>query len=287
MKFYTITLALFLFASTSLISQITYTDSRDDFFVDCSEETLSFEDFEGGPVGGSLGINACDQSISAAGDVCFVSGEIVEGFTISASIGPAVYFETGSFDHVNPGVGADQFASFVIIDFEEADVTAVSFDLNLPLTFNPAPIEVRIFGENSLLDSRIYDGDPNGPVFVGINSEEPITIIELENLSAGLETVSQLYFGNCEETTSTGDVVSFDFEVYPNPASDLINMTTPSSAISSADLFDLAGNLVLSYKAASYNNSAQLDISLLPQGVYFLEITNLKQEKVRSKILKK
>ncbi len=286
MKFYTLTLTMFMLASTSIFSQVTYIDSRVEFFADCPEENLRFEDFEGGPVGGTIGITSCGEIISAAGDSCFPEGEIVGGFSIATSSGPGVQFETGSFDHLNVGVGADQFTAFSIITFEDTNVIDVSFDLNLPLQINPAPVEIRTFGENGLIGARVYDGNPDGPVFVGIISEEPIVSIEVQNLNASLETISLLYFGNCDTTTSTDEIALFDYEVFPNPASGLINLNTPSSSITNVELFDVSGNLVMSHTAAAYKNSTQLDISILPQGMYFIEITNQQKEKVRSKILK-
>ena len=65
----------------------------------------------------------------------------------------------------------------------------------------------------------------------------------------------------------------FSFNLYPNPTSDKINLTTNMeiSESSKIKLFNLSGALV---KEIKY--SEEIDVSYLNNGVYYLEITNNK-----------
>ena len=57
------------------------------------------------------------------------------------------------------------------------------------------------------------------------------------------------------------------FSLYPNPAAHTINVTTPQAT--AVNIYDMTGRIVLSLQARAGNNT--LDISALPQGVYFLK----------------
>lgn len=59
---------------------------------------------------------------------------------------------------------------------------------------------------------------------------------------------------------------SFEFEVFPNPTSDFINIKS-AEPIQSSHLFNEMGQLVLSQK-----NQQQFSIAHLPQGIYFLKV---------------
>ena len=61
--------------------------------------------------------------------------------------------------------------------------------------------------------------------------------------------------------------------VYPNPASDYIQINVPSVLQNStATIHDMQGKLALTQRIGGQYN--QLDISLLPAGVYILHISN-------------
>jgi serine protease len=72
--------------------------------------------------------------------------------------------------------------------------------------------------------------------------------------------------------------------VYPNPASSVVTVSTPSSYDQSkVTLFDAAGKLV---QTGTINNSiCELKIGSLPSGIYFLKVDGAAGLTVR-KILK-
>lgn len=72
--------------------------------------------------------------------------------------------------------------------------------------------------------------------------------------------------------TSVADE-NVNFDVYPNPASDNIFVST-DAAVSTIEIVDLLGNILVSQNATKPNQS--IDVSNLPAGVYSLRITTNK-----------
>lgn len=64
--------------------------------------------------------------------------------------------------------------------------------------------------------------------------------------------------------------MSLRISVYPNPASDKINITCGDLKMEKIKIYDLSGKTVLEKNIAG--NSAIINISALDKGVYFLEI---------------
>jgi len=64
-----------------------------------------------------------------------------------------------------------------------------------------------------------------------------------------------------------------NFDVYPNPASDNIFVST-DAAVSTIEIVDLLGNILVSQNATKPNQS--IDVSNLPAGVYSLRVTTNK-----------
>jgi hypothetical protein len=71
--------------------------------------------------------------------------------------------------------------------------------------------------------------------------------------------------------------------VYPNPSSDVVNVTA-KSAIQSLQLFDIQGRLLQTMFAGE--NNVKFDISNKSAGIYFLEITSADGIKIE-KLIKK
>jgi len=73
--------------------------------------------------------------------------------------------------------------------------------------------------------------------------------------------------------------------VYPNPASDIINVkfNNPASAISQANIYDLNGKLILS---PNFTNQT-VDVKSLATGSYLLILKDAQGNAYSQKILKK
>ncbi|MDN5627807.1 MAG: T9SS type A sorting domain-containing protein, partial [Weeksellaceae bacterium] len=77
---------------------------------------------------------------------------------------------------------------------------------------------------------------------------------------------------------------AFGIQVYPNPASEVLNIKLNNAQKATFKIFDLAGQLVK--ESSSSDQLAEINISGLPKGVYILNI-NTGKESVNKKIIKK
>lgn len=241
----------------------------------CSDPTLSFEDFIGGPAA----IQSCGLTMSSAGDGCYAAGELQDGFVISSSSGlETVSIPAGAIGNVDPLAGAITFAEYTIIDFAP-NVYAVAMDI----WENSAPMtEIRIFGESGDLIETVTVDIPVGiQVFFGVIADEPISKIELQGELDSGELIGNFYFGAMCQDLSVNDNVLSQLSVYPNPSSDVININTPSSVeVISTELYDVLGNLVLR------GATNELNISSLSTGLYLLNITTT-QGSISKKVYRK
>jgi hypothetical protein len=230
-------------------------------------DSLTFEDFANGPDA----FRACDEEvISDAGNDCFATGEIQSGFEIGTTVGPIVFIPAGRFGVNNNAVGADAFLANTVINFTDTTtaVNAVAFDLHSALG-DGAPILVRVFGEQGIIDSLVVDAPQDAPVFLGMVSPEPIVSIELENLDLVLEHVALLLFGECERPTSVLDANFEGFSYFPNPVGNQLSLRN-ETAIESITVYDVAGRALETVKP--FARSFELNTSEYPRGVYFLKV---------------
>ena len=88
--------------------------------------------------------------------------------------------------------------------------------------------------------------------------------------------------------TCTGGVVAIDptlsaetIKVYPNPANDRLNISVPASMeLQKIELFDNLGRIVHVGSGLSRNRNTQaLDISSLPEGIYFVKVNTTTETK--------
>jgi len=64
-------------------------------------------------------------------------------------------------------------------------------------------------------------------------------------------------------------------KTFPNPANDMVTIST-SQVLSSGELivFNQAGKVVLNEKTNTQTNQMKIDVSVLPQGFYTIQILN-------------
>jgi hypothetical protein len=63
-------------------------------------------------------------------------------------------------------------------------------------------------------------------------------------------------------------------KIYPNPTKDFLFVDTSISKTSKIEIYSIIGSLVFSKKLTTTNSTEKLDISKLPNGVYFLKINS-------------
>ena len=229
----------------------------------CSEPTVTFEDFLGGPAG----ILDCGPVMSSDGDGCYAAGELQSGFQLlSSNGGNTVSIPAGAIGNTDPLAGAITFADYTIVEFTP-NIYAVAMDIwenNAPLT------DIRVYGESGDLIETIQVNVPvNIQVFFGMIADEPISRIEIQGEQDSGELIGNFYFGATCEALSVNDNILSQLSVYPNPTNDIVTVKMPSNIeVVSMKLFDVLGNLVL--KNA---NTSRLDVSNLSSGLYLLDIT--------------
>ena len=76
-------------------------------------------------------------------------------------------------------------------------------------------------------------------------------------------------FSIVDATLSVNDVLASKFKVYPNPASDYIQIESNNVQISSVGLYSVLGKEVISQETLTNN---RVDVSNLTSGVYFMKI---------------
>jgi hypothetical protein len=77
-----------------------------------------------------------------------------------------------------------------------------------------------------------------------------------------------------------------NLEIYPNPASSLVNITydMPVNAEVHYQLLSLSGQLLFTGKLNGLKGTCPIDVSDLAQGIYLLQFTNDQEEKFTHKI---
>ncbi len=73
-----------------------------------------------------------------------------------------------------------------------------------------------------------------------------------------------------ETTLSTDDNMKVAFKVYPNPVSDVLFISSESATAQNMAIYNVVGQMVLEQAG----DVSQVDVSMLNQGIYFLEITS-------------
>lgn len=240
----------------------------------CSDTTLTSENFEGGPVA----ITGCGTIVSDQGDGCFPAGELESGFDVQASNNSdVVNIPPGAIGNIDSLVGASTFLEYTIINFSP-NVYAVAMDVwenNDPTT------TVRIFGDGGILMETLEIITPvNSQNFFGVIANEPISKIELEGANESGELFGNfLYGGFC--FLSTNNFALAGLSVYPNPASNEISINLPTGVeLVSTTLYNLLGKAVLTSSTAE-----TLSLQELPVGVYMLTI-NTNQGSITKKVIK-
>lgn len=136
---------------------------------------LTLEDFENGSATPGQLVGCPSPLSNSTPGVCFAPGELVDGFSFSATTGITVSLGPGTVP-VNPTawIAADLFVAGSFFEFSDPDVFAVGFEL---FSFFNVQLTVSVYGEGGvLLGSAIH---PAGATFFGVKTDAPITSISM------------------------------------------------------------------------------------------------------------
>ena len=112
---------------------------------------------------------------------------------------------------------------------------------------------------------------------------------EVTELSPGVFTARwEFVHGNVGEdvtnTTGIDNIEPATARVYPNPSSDVINISTDKGQLQAIEIYDLTGSLV--FKTNLNSNNFKLKIDNYVSGTYLLRIIDEKNEVTNSIIIK-
>jgi hypothetical protein len=182
-KPYLIVLTVFLFSAAPAFAQVNFTGDQVQFFA--RNPNLAIQDFESGDAGPGS-VVSCSLIINEdTNDACFSPGDILPGLEFAAPLdGLAIVgqgFSNNPFIILIPVFSGDTMD----ITFPGGTVNAVGMDLGCILEGPGAcsdDVLVRIFGEgDQLIGSRLVEVTDLFDSFLGIQSVEPVTRINLSN----------------------------------------------------------------------------------------------------------
>ncbi len=141
--------------------------------------------------------------------------------------------------------------------------------------------------ENDLITEQKYflfsaGGSPTIEKSISLKDKKGILNIKQFKKSAsviGLYLSSNADYYYSGNPTSTNDIPLQSIQIYPNPASDILNIDT---SISLYDIKDVNGRSV----AKGYNVDGQIDIQDLTPGIYFIEATGSTKKFKTSRFIK-
>ena len=97
---------------------------------------------------------------------------------------------------------------------------------------------------------------------------------------------SKCYYDNYEELLSVPIIEQDKFSVFPNPAKDMLFITSENTSISQIDIFDIFGRKIYNEQLKIYNNKYEIYINNIIKGMYFVKITTDKKQILVYKFLK-
>ncbi len=172
----------------------------------------------------------------------------------------------------------------------ETKITSISLSLSL-LSID----------KNATIVKNATVGQSNGSITLAVNGDSPdlkyawstaTTIKNLTGLQAGLYCVTIIDGLGCQVTecftvksvVSTEDnLLAQAIDIYPNPVNEKLTIaTTENVVIQSLMLLNDKGQLISQFTQIP----TPLDMSLLPQGIYFLKINNDKGEWAMKRVIK-
>ena len=110
---------------------------------------------------------------------------------------------------------------------------------------------------------------------------------EFQTIDAGKLSIDWITFGDATDpNVSSNEVVVNALNVYPNPATDQLNVAFDATSASSVQLTDLTGKVVDAQTANVGANTISFDVAKVNAGVYFVNISNAAGNAAQKVIIK-
>ena len=161
-------------------------------------------------------------------------------------------------------------------DFSCIDVLEGCMD---PLAYNYDPI-VNLDNGSCLYDAGCV-GDPGDPYWLNDSCYAWVIVVDPSCCNFEWDNKCQELYNYCNEEFSIGldDLEENEILIYPNPTTDVINITAKNDI--KIDVTNLLGKVILSIE-----NTNQIDLSRFSDGIYIFDIT-YNNIKIQHKVIKK
>ena len=196
-----------------------------------------------------------DLSAAGNGKVAVDISSDVSGASFDFFLGNGAYYPTSST--YNTGSGDAIVANGVV----SAANTKETFEFDFEL------LDAAIWGawtEKSMIESFGFRSNTSDAVF----------------------TVSAIRVGTELRQVNVNEAVVVSLNVYPNPATDQLNVAFDAASASSVQLTDLTGKVVDVQTAKVGANTISFDVANVNAGVYFLNISNAAGNTAQKVIIK-
>ena len=105
-----------------------------------------------------------------------------------------------------------------------------------------------------------------------------------DDVSGALVTIDFIRLG--EAATSVNETVVTGFNVYPNPATDALNVKFDASAVTTVELTDLTGKVVATKTTQAGANTVNFATANVNAGVYFVNVKNVNGSTTQKVVIK-
>jgi len=203
----------------------------------------------------------------------------VNALSASLSVTPTTL--TGFTYVVGSGPSVEQVYHISGSNLDGSDVTItppINYEISLTTGtgFLSTPLVLTAFnGTSTAVYARLKSG-----LSVGNYNSEIIT-----NTGGGAAVVNVTCSGNVSEDVSISEHPNLLLSIYPNPANGWIIVSNIPSTVKEIKLFDVTGDLVL-VTGVNNRKALEVDLTALPNGVYFIYIVDEKNSTTTHKIVK-
>ena len=105
-----------------------------------------------------------------------------------------------------------------------------------------------------------------------------------DDVSGALVTIDFIRLG--EAATSVNETVVTGFNVYPNPATDVLNVKFDANAVTTVELTDLTGKVVETQTAQAGASTVNFATANVNAGVYFVNVKNVNGSTTQKVVIK-
>jgi hypothetical protein len=241
----------------------------------CVDEVFDFAFTNCAPPIDTTGGNQCDSAMVAQ----TITDLIAEGYDCLIGAGPfacvhevvcyafdncPMAYDTTNYQLPDCLIFADSMATFqqmILYIVANCDSTVTS---GIPACWLTAPIFAT---DDEFIQWLVENCDLDG--LVGGNSG----------------AITQAYFGNQGTSAVKTPTVTYDLNISPNPATNVINVRLKGTQINWVELVDINGRRVLSVQNIA-NDQTNINISSLPSGIYMLRAQTTDNKLVTNRIIK-